>query len=86
MESSDTNIPGLFHCHVDWHMSSGLAMVLIEAPEKMQELAATNPIPQQMLDHCAYWGMPTSGNIVGKNSTTDFAGEPWGPFPLQMVS
>lgn len=74
----------LFHCHVDWHMSSGLAMVLVEAPERMQELAAVNAVPQQMLDHCKYWGMATTGNIVGKNSTTDFKGQPWGPFPIVM--
>lgn len=69
---------------VDWHMSSGLAAVFIEAPEKFQAL--NNPIPQSVYDHCKYYNMATSGNIVGKNSTTDFAGQPWGPFPLVMVS
>ena len=66
-------------------MSSGLAAVLIEAPERLQELASTNPVPQQMIDQCKFWNMATSGNIVGKNSTTDFAGQPWGPFPIVMV-
>lgn len=65
-------------------MSSGLAAVFIEAPEKMQE--ANTSVPQVMLDHCKYWNMPTSGNVVGKMSITDFAGQPWGPFPLKMVS
>jgi iron transport multicopper oxidase len=64
-------------------MSSGLAAVFIEAPEKMQE--TNTSIPQVFRDHCDYWKMPTSGNIVGKMSTTDFAGQPWGPFPLKMV-
>ncbi|CAI7639808.1 unnamed protein product [Penicillium bialowiezense] len=26
----------LFHCHIDWHMSQGLAMTFIEAPEQIQ--------------------------------------------------
>jgi iron transport multicopper oxidase len=64
-------------------MSSGLAAVFIEAPEKLQETLSN--VPQKMYDHCEYWKMPTSGNIVGKMSTTDFAGQPLGPFPLKMV-
>jgi hypothetical protein len=67
---------------VDWHLSSGLAVVFIEAPEKMQESAR---MPQALYDQCDYWGLPTSGNVVGKNSTTDMDGQPWGPFPLVMV-
>ena len=67
---------------VDWHLSSGLAVVFIEAPEKLQQ----NPrAPQALYDQCDYWGLPTSGNVVGKNSTIDFEGQPWGPFPLVMV-
>lgn len=68
---------------VDWHMSSGLAAVFIEAPDKFQQL--NNPIPQAVYDQCKHWNKATSGNIVGKNSTSDFAGQPWGPFPLVMV-
>ncbi|CAD6564626.1 MAG: ferroxidase fet3 [Tremellales sp. Tagirdzhanova-0007] len=70
-----------FHCHIDWHLSSGLAAVFIEAPETFQ---ANTTIPQAMYDQCDYWSLPTSGNVVGLNSTTDFAGEPSGPFPLVM--
>lgn len=65
-------------------MSSGLAAVFIEAPEKMQE--QNTSVPQVLLDHCQYWNMATSGNVVGKMSVTDRAGEPLGPFPLKMVS
>lgn len=67
---------------VDWHLSSGLAVVFIEAPEKMQE---SPRMPQALYDQCDYWGLPTSGNVVGKNSTTDMAGQPLGPYPLVMV-
>lgn len=65
-------------------MSSGLAAVFIEAPEKMQQ--TNTSIPKVLYDHCEYWKMPTSGNVVGKMSTTDLAGQPLGPFPLKMVS
>jgi hypothetical protein len=67
---------------VDWHLSSGLAVVFIEGPEKLQENSAA---PRVLYDQCEYWGLPTSGNVVGKNSTSDFTGQPWGPFPLLMV-
>lgn len=63
-------------------MSSGLAAVFIEAPEKMQETNTT--VPQVLRDHCEYWNMATSGNVVGKMSTTDLAGQPLGPFPIIM--
>ncbi|KAL7418969.1 ferroxidase fet3 [Cryptotrichosporon argae] len=70
-----------FHCHIDWHLSSGLAAVMIEAPETFQ---ANTTIPSQMYDHCAFWDRPTTGNVVGLNSTTDFKGQPWGPWPIKM--
>lgn len=70
-----------FHCHIDWHLSSGLAVVMIEAPEKFQ---AQTTLPDQITDQCKWWNLPTSGNVVGLNSTTDFKGQPWGPFPLVM--
>ncbi|KAK4688038.1 iron transport multicopper oxidase, partial [Tremellales sp. Uapishka_1] len=71
----------MFHCHIDWHLSSGLAAVFIEAPEVFQ---TTETVPSVFYDHCNFWDIKTSGNIVGLNSTTDFAGQPWGPFPLKM--
>jgi iron transport multicopper oxidase len=70
-----------FHCHIDWHLTSGLAMVFVEAPDVMQK---TLQIPQQMKDHCAKLGVPSEGNVVGKFSTTDFKGQPYGPFPVVM--
>jgi iron transport multicopper oxidase len=61
----------------------GLAAVFVEAPEKFQE---NTTIPQVIYDQCKLWDRPTSGNVVGHDSTTDFKGEPWGPFPLVMVN
>ncbi|EIW71885.1 multi-copper oxidase, partial [Tremella mesenterica DSM 1558] len=76
-----------FHCHIDWHLSSGLAAVFIEAPEAFQGNVpgvANTTIPQVFYDQCKYFDLPTSGNVVGKFSTSDFKGEPSGPFPLKM--
>jgi len=72
----------LLHCHLEWHLESGLAAVMIEAPAQAQ---ANYAMPQQMLDHCTQQKIPTSGNVVGKMSTTDFRGQPWGPFPQTHI-
>lgn len=89
-----------FHCHVgrlkrsgpdveadvlpqiDWHLSSGLALTFISSPEQMQQKLT---LPQALLDQCAAQGVATSGNVVGTQSTTDFKGQPWGPWPLKLV-
>ena len=34
-----------------------------------------------MIDHCEALNIPATGNIVGLMSTTDFKGEPYGPWP-----
>ncbi|EXJ83133.1 hypothetical protein A1O1_06752 [Capronia coronata CBS 617.96] len=57
----------LFHCHIDWHLSQGLAMVLIEAPLKIQE---TTHIPQQHYDVCQAGGIAYKGNAAA--DTQDF--------------
>ncbi|ORY28145.1 putative iron transport multicopper oxidase FET3 precursor [Naematelia encephala] len=76
----------MFHCHIDWHLASGLAAIFIEAPDafQTQDAAGNHTIPQAIYDHCAYWDQATSGNVVGLNSTSDFKGQPLGPFPLKM--
>lgn len=51
-------------------------MTFISSSELAQNVLT---LPSDMLEHCAYWDIPTTGNIVGLNSTTDFKGEPWGP-------
>ncbi|ORX66576.1 hypothetical protein DL89DRAFT_270114 [Linderina pennispora] len=45
----------LFHCHMDWH-SPNLRSVFVSAPDVMQR---TLRVPQS--------GIPTSGNVVGRN-------------------
>ncbi|ORY74747.1 laccase [Leucosporidium creatinivorum] len=68
----------IFHCHIDWHMTAGLAMVFIEAPSEAQEQLA---LPQVMKDQCDYWGISPTGNAAGKMSVTDLSGAPHGPYP-----
>ncbi|GHJ88753.1 hypothetical protein NliqN6_5155 [Naganishia liquefaciens] len=68
----------LFHCHVDWHHTQGLASVFIEAPDVAQQRMT---LPSVLNEQCAKMNMPYSGNVVGFNSTSNFKGEPYGPWP-----
>lgn len=54
----------IFHCHIDWHLSSGLGMLLIEAPTQIQERVK---IPQQQYDACKAAGVPYSGNAAANS-------------------
>ncbi|KAH9932264.1 Fet3 ferroxidase protein [Fomitopsis serialis] len=73
------NNPGVwfFHCHIEWHLESGLAIQLIEAPLQMQE---RNTMPSVLNDQCAALGLPYTGNAAGFASTTDLDGLPAGPW------
>ncbi|GKT49915.1 iron transport multicopper oxidase FET3 [Colletotrichum spaethianum] len=63
------NNPGvwLFHCHIEWHVTSGLLATFVEAPLDLQK---TLSIPQSHLDVCAAANVPTTGNAAG--NTKDF--------------
>jgi iron transport multicopper oxidase len=75
--------PGVwfFHCHIEWHLSQGLALTFIEAPNVLQQQLT---IPQQHIDVCQAAGIPFKGNaaaneqdlldLVGQNSQ-----QPWLP-------
>lgn len=58
--------PGVwfFHCHIEWHLEQGLAVVLIEAPEEMQKQES-----QQLTDNfkevCKNVGVNITGNAAG---------------------
>lgn len=66
-----------FHCHVEWHLESGLAVTLIEAPDVAQQRMA---FPQEMKDLCTAGGIPATGNGAGKEGL-DLSGAP-GPVTL----
>ncbi|KAF7556174.1 hypothetical protein G7Z17_g1586 [Cylindrodendrum hubeiense] len=57
----------IFHCHIDWHLSSGLAMLMIEAPEKIQERVS---IPDDHYEVCKAASVPYKGNAAA--NTEDF--------------
>ncbi|KAK2008550.1 multicopper oxidase [Colletotrichum eremochloae] len=63
------NNPGvwLFHCHIEWHVTSGLLATFVEAPLDLQK---TLSIPQNHLDVCAAAKVPIAGNAAG--NTKDF--------------
>ncbi len=63
----------LLHCHMDWHVEAGLTIVMVEAPEKIQEQKQTIT---QMTDLCRDQGVPTEGNAVGNSKNwLDLSGE-----------
>ncbi|KAI4870609.1 putative ferroxidase [Hypoxylon rubiginosum] len=70
----------LFHCHIEWHVASGLIATFVEAPLAIQE---TLSIPQDHLDACAAQSIPTAGNAAGNTvDLLDLTGEPRSPDPL----
>ncbi|TCD65750.1 ferroxidase fet3 [Steccherinum ochraceum] len=71
-----------FHCHIEWHLEVGLAVVFIEAPQQAQE---RNAIPQVAFDQCKMQGIPTVGNAAGfVDDPDDLKGLPAGPFPQKL--
>ena len=57
----------LFHCHIEWHLSSGLLATMIEAPISLQESLTIPPSHYQI---CKDQDQPIAGNAAG--NTVDF--------------
>ena len=63
----------MFHCHIDWHLATGLAATMIEAPLAMQE----------QLSVCRAAGNPIAGNAAGNTANLlDLKGQIKSPAPL----
>ncbi|KAF5024233.1 hypothetical protein F66182_3690 [Fusarium sp. NRRL 66182] len=63
----------LFHCHIEWHVVSGLVATFVEDPLTLQE---TIEIPQDHLDACTAANMPTEGNAAANTKDLlDLTGE-----------
>ncbi|CAD1813728.1 Iron transport multicopper oxidase FET3 [Candida parapsilosis] len=69
--------PGVwfFHCHIEWHLDQGLAVVFVENPN-----AIRNNETQQITDNhkqiCEKVGVPWEGNAAGnKENVLDLKGE-----------
>ena len=52
----------MFHCHLDWHLVSGLVATMIEAPLELQK---TLTIPEDHFEVCRAQGVPYKGNAAG---------------------
>ncbi|KAK4960852.1 hypothetical protein LTR66_012835 [Elasticomyces elasticus] len=56
----------LFHCHIEWHVDSGLILTFIEAPLQLQaQLGGENGIPADHFDACKAQDIPFQGNAAG---------------------
>lgn len=70
----------LFHCHVEWHVASGLVATMIEAPEELQK---TLTIPEDHLEACRAQNIPVAGNAAGNTKNLlDLTGAAKSPRPL----
>ncbi|KAJ7469023.1 laccase [Mycena latifolia] len=57
---ADNPGPWFLHCHIDWHLEAGLAVVFAESPAEIREGPKSNIITPQWLDLCpAYNALPS---------------------------
>ncbi|SCU90226.1 LAMI_0E01156g1_1 [Lachancea mirantina] len=69
--------PGVwfFHCHIEWHLLQGLAIVLIEDPLGIQQ-NASQALSDNHRKCCQNLGVPIEGNAAGNSADFfDLAGE-----------
>ncbi|KAK5161524.1 FET Ferroxidase [Cryomyces antarcticus] len=70
----------LFHCHIEWHVNSGLVATIVEAPLEMQK---TISIPSDHWQVCRDSQTPYAGNAAGNTvDLLDLTGENKSPAPL----
>ncbi|KAK7920872.1 hypothetical protein PG985_008894, partial [Apiospora marii] len=70
----------IFHCHLEWHVASGLIATFVESPKQLQE---TIKLPQDHLDVCAAGHVPVSGNAAGNTvDLLNLDGQNRAPDPL----
>lgn len=63
----------LFHCHLEWHVVSGLSATFVEAPLELQSQLT---LPADHLAACAAADIPTKGNAAGNTvDLLDLKGE-----------
>ncbi|KAJ3309418.1 ferroxidase fet3 [Boothiomyces sp. JEL0838] len=65
--------PGVwpFHCHIQWHLSTGLVAQFIEAPLQLQ---SSQTVPDSMKNNCIARGLKVSGNAAGYHDNKTFTG------------
>jgi len=72
------NNPGVwfFHCHLDFHLEQGLAVVLVEAPDVLRNYITYDTLPDDYMHICKIAGVPTTGNAAGNSDDwLDLTGE-----------
>lgn len=70
----------LFHCHIEWHIVSGLLATFVEAPLELQK---TLELPASHLANCKAAGLPFEGNAAGnRDDFLDLTGQNAPPRPL----
>ena len=60
----------LFHCHIEWHVDSGLLMTFVEAPELLQQqMNVPGAIPEDHFGACRAMDPPMTyrGNAAGND-------------------
>jgi iron transport multicopper oxidase len=56
----------LFHCHIEWHLESGLVATFIEAPTQLQALGITLPDTHKTV--CSNQEILMMGNAAGNSA------------------
>ncbi|KID75830.1 Cupredoxin, partial [Metarhizium brunneum ARSEF 3297] len=70
----------LFHCHIEWHVVSGLIATFVEAPTELQK---TLSIPPTHLQACQKGNVATEGNAAANTrDLLDLSGQNEPPAPL----
>ncbi|KXH67517.1 multicopper oxidase, partial [Colletotrichum salicis] len=70
----------LFHCHIEWHVTSGILATFVEAPLEIQKSLT---LPQNHLDACTAGNVPVSGNAADNTKDLlDLSGQNAPPNPL----
>ncbi|KAJ7124449.1 Cupredoxin, partial [Mycena epipterygia] len=76
---ADNPGPWFLHCHIDWHLEAGLAVVFAEAPEDQRTGPQAEIITPQWLDLCpAYYALPLGTCACGSHLV-------YGTHPLPRV-
>ncbi|KAK6458331.1 iron transport multicopper oxidase FET3 precursor [Scheffersomyces xylosifermentans] len=78
------NNPGVwfFHCHIEWHLDQGLALMFIEDPAGIQN-NETQQLTADSINACQKLGMPIEGNAAANSKNfLDLTGEPVQHKPL----
>ncbi|KAG2054190.1 laccase [Suillus hirtellus] len=61
--TTDNSGPWFLHCHIDWHLDAGFAVVMAESPS--DTAAHVNPVPQEWYELCPTFDSLTPTQLGG---------------------